>query len=275
MPLRTAHYWLLGLLGCTLFAFWPTYLVDLPDGKPAWHVHAAGALLWVVLVIVQSWSIHGGHRDQHRKLGLASFALFPLFLIGGALAIKAEAMTLAADFTDPENADIGPFGFFDTVANVGFATLFYGGLKHRRNVQLHARYLVATTLFLVAPVIWRLLGEHVPFFASDTPETLHRFSYAMAAGNAGAIAITLYLYRQAPRYGRPFAIAAGFIAAQQVLFETLGRLEAWGELFSRFGSVPTSPLVVSTGVLSLAICWHGWISGRRADPPVGRATATA
>lgn len=267
MPYRKAHWMVLALLALTFAAFWPTYFANLPSGKSDWHVHAAGAVLWVVLVIVQSWSIHTGNRALHRTAGLAVFLLFPLFLVGGVMALQAETVPLATDFHDPENRYIGPFGFFDGLANIGFAVLFYGGLKNRRNVQLHSRYMIATLLFLVAPVIWRLLSTHVPIFNSDTLETQHRFSYAMAAGNAGALVLTLNLYRLAPRYGRPFLIVAGFISAQQILFETLGRVEAWARLFSLLAGVSTALLLLGTGIVSLAIAWRGWISGSRTTAP--------
>lgn len=267
MPYRKAHIYVAALLALTLLAFWPTYLSKLPSGKSAWHVHAAGALLWTVMVIVQCWSIQAGHRALHRKAGLVSFALFPLFLVGGMMAIQAEAITLAGGIDKPENASLAQFGFFDPLANIGFAVLFYGGLRHRRNVQLHARYMIATLLFLVAPVIWRLLAQFIPFFAFDTPETAWRFSFGMAAGNAGALALTYWLYRQGPKHGRPFLIVIGFIAAQQILFETAGRLEGWAWTFSQVAYANPLALNGATLIASLAIAWLGWQAGRRDAAP--------
>ena len=79
MPLANVHRYLIVMLGLTLWALWSGYLSQLPAGKSARHVYAAGALLWAVLVIVQSWSIHNGKRAFHKMMGLASFAAFPLF----------------------------------------------------------------------------------------------------------------------------------------------------------------------------------------------------
>jgi hypothetical protein len=267
MPYRNAHVVVLTLLALTFAAFWPGYFSQLPAGKQAWHVHAAGAVLWTVLVIVQSWSIHNGNRSLHRKAGLASFVLFPLFLVGGVMAIQAETIPLVTGLGKPENLYVGPFGFFDPLANIGFAVLFYGGLKHRRNVQLHSRYMVATLLFLVSPVIWRLLENLVPFFDSGSAETMHRFSYAMAAGNAGAIALSYYLYRLAPKYGRPFLIAIGFIVAQQLLFETVGRLDGWASALRLLAFANPTVLLAATGIASLAVAGLGWEAGKRITKP--------
>ena len=265
MPLSRAHYYLIALLVFTLWAFWPSYLSDLPAGKPAWHVHAAGSLLWVGLAILQSWSIHSGRRALHRSAGLASFLAFPLFLVGGLMAIHAESVTLAAHLGDPEYANFAQFGFFDPLANIGFSLLFYGGLKARRNIQLHARYMLSTVMFLVAPVIWRLLRTHFHFFNSGPPESPHNFSYAFGLGNLVALAIAIYLYRKAPKHGQPFLIAAGFIFFQWSLFETAGRLESWALLFSRFSTLPLTGVIVVTFAVSVAIMWRGWVLGRASE----------
>lgn len=269
MPYRKAYVFVLALLILTFVAFWPSYLKDLPAGKMAWHVHAASAVLWTTLAVAQSWTVHHGRLGLHRKVGLAVFVLFPFFLVGGVMAIHAEATTLAAGVRNPENLEIAQFGFFDILANVGFAVLFYGGLKYRHKVQLHARYMLGTVMFVVAPIIWRLLRGYVPMFDPDAVA----FSYPFAIANVAAAAIALYLYWQAPRYGRPFLLVAGIIAAQEILFETLGRLDAWAPIFARVADANLPFLLTLTAIVSLGIAWHAWVAGARPIAP--RAAAAA
>ena len=262
MPLRRAWLYVLALLILTFVAFWPGYFSKLPDKKIAHHYHAASAVLWMLLAIAQSWTIHHDRIALHRKLGLALFALFPFFMIAGMWVLHVEAATLAGDFTSIEGQQIAQFGFFDPLANIAFAFLFYGGLKHRCKVQLHARYMLGTLLFVIAPVVFRLLPMAIPFLRSD-----ENFSYAMAGGNLVALAVALFLYWRAPRHGRPFLIAAGFIAAQAITFETLGRIPDWAPVFAGVSTVNLPVLLVLTGLVSVAIAWHGWVSGARPRTP--------
>jgi hypothetical protein len=273
MPYRKAYWLVLALLVLTFVAFWPGYLKNLAGAKPAHHMHAAGAVLWTILAIVQTWTVHHDRLALHRQTGLAVFALFPLFLVGGMWVIHVETVTLAGDLASAEGKQIAQFGFFDPLANIGFALLFWGGLKYRRKVHLHARYMLATLLFVVAPIVFRLLSAHVSFFSSNTPETAYRFSYAMGAANAVAIAIALYFYSLAPKHGRPFLLAAGIVAAQELLYETLGRLPAWGVLFSRVGEINLPFLLVLTAIASVGIAWHGWVAGARPNIPGQLAAA--
>ena len=278
MPYRHAWLYVLALLALTFVAFWPGYFTKLSTHSAAHHWHAAGAVLWMALAIVQSWTIHNDRLALHRKTGLAVFALFPLFLVGGIWVIHVEATTLAGALgsptamADPDTSQIAQFGFFDPFANLGFAVLFWGGLRYRHKVQLHARYMLATLLFVIAPIGFRLLSRYVPAFSSDTPETAWRFSFAMGGGNLIAFAIALYLYSLAPKHGRPFLLAAGLIAAQGITYETLGRLPGWAPIFASVSSLNLPFLLLITGIVSLGIAWHGWVAGAR--PAAPRAAAT-
>jgi hypothetical protein len=55
----------------------------------------------------------------------------------------------------------------------------------------------------------------------------------------------------------------GFIAAQQVLFETIGRMEAWAWTFSQVAYANPVVLNGATGIASLAIAWLGWQAGKQ------------
>lgn len=262
MPLRRAWLYVLALLVLTFVAFWPGYFSKLPDKKIAHHYHAASAVLWMLLAIAQSWTIHHKRLALHRKLGLAIFVLFPFFLIAGVWVIHVEAGTVARDLTSLEGEQLAQFGFFDPLANIGFALLFYLGLKHRSNVQLHARYMLGTLLFVISPIVFRLLPMAIPALRPD-----EAFSWAMAGGNLVALAVALGLWWQAPRHGRPFLIAAGFIAAQAITFETLGRIPEWAPVFGTVSTLNLPFLLVLTGLVSVGIARHGWVSGARPGTP--------
>jgi hypothetical protein len=268
MPYRKAWLYVLLLLVLTFAAFWPGYFSKLPDKKLAHHYHAASAVLWMMLAIVQSWTAHHHRLALHRKTGLANFLLFPFFLVAGMWVIHVEAATLAGDFASLEGTQIAQFGFFDPLANIAFALLFWAGLRHRYNVQLHARYMLATLLFVIAPIGFRLLAILIPFFRPE-----ENFSYGMAGGNLIALAVTLYLYRQSPRHGRPFLIAAAFIVAQAITFETLGRIPAWAPMFASVSAMNLPFLLVMTGIAGIGIAWHGWVAGARPGRPEATVAA--
>jgi hypothetical protein len=269
MPYRKAYLYVLALLALTFVAFWPSYLSIMPKAKLAHHFHAGSSVLWTLLAALQAWTIHHDRWPLHRTAGLAVFLLFPLFLVAGIWVIHVETVTLAAGLTDPENLNTAQFGFFDPLANIGFAILFWGGLRYRYKVHLHARYMLGTVMFVVAPVIWRLLRNYTPgFLQGQVP-----FDVPFAVGNAAACAIVLALYWQAPKHGRPWLIVATIIAAQAIGFLTVGKWPAWAPIFASISYVNLPFLLVVTGIISLGIAWHGWVAGAR--PVAPRAAAPA
>jgi hypothetical protein len=208
------------------------------------------------------YAAHNNRIALHRKAGLAIFLLFPFFLVAGLWVIHVEAGTIASDYTSVDGKQLAQFGFFDPLANIGFAVMFWGGLRYRAKVHLHARYMIGTVMFVVAPVFWRLLENYVPTFAEASA-----FDMAFALGNLGALAIVLALYRQAPKHGRPFLLVAGIIAAQIVLFLTVGKLPAWAPIFGSVASANLPILLLVTAIIGLGIAWHGWVAGARPGTP--------
>ena len=262
MPYRHACYWLLSLYPLTLLAFWPGYFSRLSEAPPALHFHGLTASLWIALVAAQVWTIHRRRNSLHKMLGYSSFLLFPLFLTGGLLVIQTMASATATGVSPFYNLFGARLGTFDFVSVVGIGYFYFMALKHRRNVQLHARYMLGTIFFLIGPILARFLGA-IPPISIRGPESFDRFAMAFHLANLVAFAFTMVLYARSGRSGRPMLIAAALIALQSLMFETLGATMAWQNLFMAIARVPT-PAIASFGLAaSAAIIWLGWISGQR------------
>jgi hypothetical protein len=230
----------------------------------AFHVHGITASLWILLLAFQGWTIHNRRNALHRGAGAASLALFPFFLVGGLLVLQ----TMAVKF----EARDGPFytlfgarlGTADTLSSIALPVLFYQAIRWRRKVHLHARYMLAPVLFLLPPIVSRLLPI-LPPFAITGPETFHRFSDGVHASLALTVALAAFLYWRAPRHGLPFLIVGGLTALQILLFETVGRMPAWEQLYTALADVPT-PLVASVGLAAGVLAGAaGWIGGQRPE----------
>lgn len=270
MPYRHAHWYLLLLFPLTGLAFWPNYFGKLADSPYALHVHGVTASLWIVLLAFQSWSIHHRRNTLHRSGGLASLALFPLFIAGGLLVIQTMAVKFAAG-GDPFYAIFGArLGAIDAVSSIAMPFLFYRALKERRKVHLHARYMLAPVLFLLPPILSRLMPI-LPPLAIAGPADFHRFGYGVHIADALAVALAAWLYWRAPKWGLPYLIVGLLIAAQSLLFETLGRSAAWEGPFEAIGSIPAA-LIATIGLATgAAAAWSGWAAGRNPGRPMAAA----
>ena len=258
MPYRHAHYYLLLLIVLTGIVFWPIYFSVLPTASTALHIHGFSASLWIALLTLQSWAIHQGRNDLHRAIGIASLAIFPFFFAGSVLIVHTMAVNFASG--DLFDGQFGArFAAFDLVAVPAIAFLFWSGLRWRRKVHLHARYMFATVFFLFEPIFSRLLLQYVPGLQLTPPE-FARLPLDVELANFGALLFALALAWKQPKHARPWLVTGALLGLQMILFPTLGVLGPWEALVRAFARIP-APLLFSFGLATGAgVSWFGWNS---------------
>jgi hypothetical protein len=269
MPYRTAYVWLALLLPATALAFWPSYLGRLAEVSWILHAHGITATLWILLLVVQSWSIHRSRRALHRLAGRASLALFPLFWTSGLLIVHAMATGFTASGTPFQSLFGARLTPVDLLTSGAILFLYRVAVSRRRSVLVHASAMLAIPLFLVPPIAVRLLQMGGPL-AIGGPDEFYKFGYGLELANLLCVALALWLYALRPKTAWPFAVAAAAIAAQALAFETLGRIPAWESVMPWIASTPTAVIAALGLLVSGAIVWAAWSSperSRRQGPP--------
>jgi uncharacterized membrane protein YozB (DUF420 family) len=258
MPYRHAWLFVLALIAATVLAFWPGYFSVLRNAPIAFHLHGLTASLWMALLVAQSWTVHHGRRALHRTLGPATFVAVPLFIMGGFGVIQSMARATASG-ADPFYQIYGArLGSYDVLATATFAWVVGSALKERRNVQLHARYMLSTTLLLIGPVFARITDRFLPGFIIRGPQDFPLFAWNVHLVALIGIGIAAWLYAANRRFGRPWLIVGGVTLLQSILFETLARTAIWQRLFESIAFVPT-PLWLALGLVAgIAAVWFGW-----------------
>ena len=267
MPYRFAHWLILMLIVLTVPAFWRSYLSDLSSSRIELHVHGVTASIWMALLAIQSWSIHNRHRRLHRTLGKASFVLFPFFLVGFGLVEVSWARNLIDGTSEFHNEYGARFGAIDLVAFFGTAYFYYMALRTRRNVELHAGYMIVTVVFLIGPVVHRLLPLVLDMVTGNQVE------WSMSNHVRFGIVFTLLVLWAVGHWSagntRPLRDAALLTTVQLLLWETLGVWSWWASIYAEIGA--SNPLAMGTVVFlfGVAIILAGWREG-----PSGRRGGT-
>ena len=268
MPYPRAHLYLLILVPLVGLAFWPGYFARLGETPWAIHLHGITAMLWILMLISQAWAIHSGRRALHRATGRASVMLVPVFLAGGFLVLQTMSQRTFGGHPFYEVFGAG-LGALDLLAVIFFAGFYYAALRNRRQVQLHARYMLATVPLLATPIASRVLNSYVPGLRIEGPEDMHLFVVGVHLGNAIGLAIALGLYLQSRRYGRPWVLAATFLVASSISFQWLAAAAAWQAVFRAIGQLPPL-LLVALGLLLGALIL--WLARDTTAPGRGRGT---
>jgi drug/metabolite transporter (DMT)-like permease len=121
-------------------------------------------MTWLALLIVQHVTIQRRANGFHRQMGRASFALFPFLILGFMMIINVTAGRYVAAEPGDGILFLGPaFGIGMGIAIAAYITLFYLALKNRRNLKLHAGYMLATPLILFESPFSRVMDEYLPW----------------------------------------------------------------------------------------------------------------
>lgn len=155
---KNAFYWFIALLGLLLVGFWKSYFSQLGQiAHITHHFHGISMLLWLFLLIGQSWLIRNRRNAQHRMMGKLSFLLAPAVVISGVM-VTIYSQSHAENPLAPFSQSIMWFGFFLSGL---FAFSYVMAIVHRKNMQLHARYMVATSLVFIVPGLTRAVVQYV------------------------------------------------------------------------------------------------------------------
>jgi hypothetical protein len=260
MPYPQANYFVGLTLLVIVVGFWGSYFTEIGDVPTAFHVHAFTATSWVVLLMLQVWSIHHRRNDLHKLVGKLSLALFPLLMVGFVSIINFSAASFAAE-KSPQIMFLGPsFGVGMMVALVAYLTVFYLALKNRRKVRLHAGYMLMTPLILFESPFSRILSVYFPsavFTGSEGPQFIID---AIVISISLSIVFALAMYLRDRKGGTPFLVAAAFMIVQAILMYVGSSVEWIRAGFAAYAQIPAGVTLALGLLLGIAVSWLGWRS---------------
>lgn len=273
MPYRHAHYYVGAVLLVIVAGFWASYFSVVRGPMPlAFHVHAISSMTWLGLLIAQHVAIQRRANALHRVMGKASFALFPFLILGFVMIFDVTAQRYAGQ-ENPFILYLGPsFGIGMLIAIAAYLTLFYLALKHRRNVKLHAGYMLATPMILFESPFSRMIDAFFPWLNVIGSEGPHAVLDTIAISDGMMIALALVLYARNRKHGAPWLVAAFFMALQAVVMWVAPWIPGLGSGLAAYALIPETATIALGLAAGGAAGWFGWQAGK---PPARRAPVPA
>jgi len=262
MPYRHAWLFIVALIAATVFAFWRSYFGALSSAPAGFHIHGVTATLWMSLLLAQSWTPHQRQMAAHRLMGRLTFVAAPLFA-AGALGVL-HSMAVATRDGDPFYAPWGvKLAVLDALA---FGAVLYAvgmALRYRRNVRLHAGYMLSTALPLVSPVLGRVFNQTIPGLIIRGPQDFPVLGGGVQLANLVAGLIALWLWRCDPRNGHPWAVALGVVVVQMISFQAMSATGLGRAALGWLGGPPLGVLLGLGLLMGGATVALGWMTAPR------------
>lgn len=219
IPFRNLVFWFILLLAISIAGFWKTYFSIFFDGPhPAHHLHGVPMTLWVCLLIGQAWLMRTRRVALHRKLGRLSFLLAPL-VVAAAIVVSVHNIASAPDPMAPFMLSLYWFGCFHALA---FGILYGLAITYRRNVHLHARYMITTGLIFLFPGLSRLIFITAQSFDWPDPDFYH------VQFIIGLLGVALIAWdRMQGRFRAPFIVFTGLWGLNLVIWQLIPGWAWW------------------------------------------------
>jgi hypothetical protein len=256
-----------------LVGFWASYWSPIGTVPVAFHVHAVTSSTWLLLLIVQQVVIQRRQNALHRQLGQASLVLFPFLMLGFVMIADVSARSYAAAASEFAIHNAPSFGIGTLIAMVAYWLLFYLALKHRRNVRLHAGYMLASPIILFESPFSRVMAEFLPWLnviGSDGP---HGVQDTILLSDLIAAAFALTLYATNRKDGAPWLLAAGLAVFQGVVMWFAPFVPQLGPVFGVYAQIPLAVTAAAAIIAGGLAGWLGWRAGSVRKGP--RAPAAA
>lgn len=170
--------------------------------------------------------------------------------------------TLEGDNPFVEIIGVG-IGSITAIAIITTGYLYYAGLRNRKNVQLHARYLLAIPFLFAESVFGRVFNNFVPGLIVNEIEDVARIYWAFHLAELLAIALAMFLYLRERRYGRPFLIVSIAMVLQSVALEWMDQVYWWQEVFFAVANIPLVTTISAGIIVGALISWMGWSAPQR------------
>ena len=263
MPYRHAPYYVLFVIAVIVAGFWPSYFGA--SGPIPWQFHAHGiaASLWVLMVLVQSWTVHKAQLPLHRAVGKSSLILFP-FLIGGLAAIiDLTGKGFVAGDSPTRVTYGGQFLVGLALAIAAYVVLYYRALKFRRKVWVHSGYMLATPLILFESPFSRLMAGFVPGLTIRGPQDFDRIIPSIEWAMSIELAVIAVLWWRFRDKANPFLVAGSFIVAQMLTMGLMSDNATLERVLVVIGNVPSAAVVMTGFAIGAATSWAGWQAGKR------------
>jgi len=214
-----------------LVAFWPSFFSQLAGIDTAHLVHGITATLWLVMPVAQFWLARTGQLRRHRQMGYVTVGvLAPLLVISGLHMVQLMVIryhaTHALRLLKFTLLDLGALSLF-----VVFLVLAVMRAR-RKDVGGHVRYLGATVLLALEPVLERVFVYFVPGipgFEVAAYDSLITLEIVL-------LALLCFEWRRG-HTKVPFALTLAFFVAMHALMTPVATLPGFVEFANWFAAL--------------------------------------
>ncbi len=219
-----AHLWLIIPFLIAFTGFYFTYWSKFSEARFTQHLHGLSATAWFVLIIIQPFLYQKAKMNLHRILGIIG-----LFIAGG---VVFSAMQVIPNNLTLENISENlrySFIFADFVFVFGFSYSVIMAIINKKDIDIHARYMISTVFWVMLPALSRLI--YFPLLISygfPTPITFLQCFYIAGGIILLVLGILILLdFLKEKKFYRPYLLVTLTTLVVLLFFNYFGYADWW------------------------------------------------
>ena len=262
---------LLTVIGFSVVGFSSLWLGENSSRTPYHYLHIITSLAWLLLMLSQLVLVRQNGFRRHRAIGQSIFFAGP-WLVASLMLLSVHSASKEAAAGQADDLLVQNVG---TTLEIAFLVLMAFVLRRKREV--HASFIMSTSLVFLGIALFFTFISYVPRFKIEGPETFSRFAEAGQTISLIILLIGLLFFLKAWRTGWPWMIAAAFFTLNGFLQLYLDRSGRTKPLTDLVASIGRPAAFGASFLIFAALLWLAWRVGpaRRSKPLVIKEAASA
>ena len=218
------HLWMILPLFIALAGFYFSYWSKFSQIPFHQHLHGLTATLWYGLLVLQPWLYKQNNIQLHRQFGFVG-----IFLAGGVVfsALQVVPNNLLNERLEP----VLRYGltWADFIFLAGFSHAVIMAMLNSRQMEIHARYMIASVFWALLPALVRLIYfPLVIIYGYPPPFSFIEILYFSAGLVIAVIVIMMIVdYKKKGKVYTSYGLVVGGTLIFATSFEMVGEALWW------------------------------------------------
>lgn len=244
---------LLMVIAVSLVGFSSLWADESAKLTPYHGLHIVTSVAWLFLLLYQLVLTRQQQFRRHRAVGKLIFVAGPL-LVASLTLLSVNSAAKEAAVGEGDSLLVQNF-----VTSMQVALLIFLAFALRRNREVHASFLMSTSLLFMGIALFFTFISYVPGYKVEGPETFYRFAKAGQTISIVALIVGIVFFLKSWRTGWPWLISGSFLTLNgllQVYLDKTDQTKALTQLVASIGRGPSFFVSLIVFGILLRLVWN-------------------
>lgn len=232
--------------------FWDIFFGVEADPDYYHFLHVVIVFIWLFLLLGQLLLFKKKNFTLHRQLGTA------VFLAGPLVVAHLTLLSIHSANNSAMAGRVDDFLVQNVLMTIEVGVVILSGFILRRNIKLHANFLISSALLFMGIALFFVLISFIPQFKIEGPETFYRFGMAAITSTIICSAVGVLFFFKDRQNGWPWLIVVSFFFINGLVNSIVAGSDSHILLTEYIGSIDQTDAFIASFIgflILLSLVW--------------------